>query len=193
MRFYLNGPLRHRLLNGDPHPGNCLFLSDGRVGFLDFGFAKRLDDRAVRQLIASTTATYRQDAQGLLDVVTEVGALPADRELAQPFLENYEAIFGWLLANEPLAVDPTHTADMMRGYTAMRRNGFDRLDLPGEHFVLMRAVMLLIGALGQLGARRAWLSIISEWLFNHPPTTDLGRQEADFFGNRHPYPTKAVA
>ncbi len=193
VRFYLNGPLRHRLLNGDPHPGNCLFLSDGRVGFLDFGFAKRLDDRAVRQLVDSTAATYRQDAQGLLDVVTELGALPADRELAQPFLENYKAIFGWLLADEPLAVDPTQTADMMRRYTAMRRNGFERLDLPAEHFVLMRAVMLLIGTLGQLGARRAWFSIISEWLFNHPPATALGQEEADFFADRYPYPAPAAA
>ena len=25
-RFYVNGPMRHRLLNGDPHPGNSLFL-----------------------------------------------------------------------------------------------------------------------------------------------------------------------
>ncbi len=26
IRFYINGPLRHRLLNGDPHPGNSLFM-----------------------------------------------------------------------------------------------------------------------------------------------------------------------
>ena len=193
VRFYLNGPLRHRLLNGDPHPGNCLFLSDGRVGFLDFGFVKRLDDRAVRQLIASTTATYHQDPPGLLDVVTELGALPADLELAQPFLENYEAIFGWLLADEPLAVDPSKTADMMHRYTAMRKNGFEGLALPAEHFVLMRSVMLLIGALGQLGARRAWLSIIREWLFDDPPATALGQEEADFFGHRYPYLTPAAA
>jgi predicted unusual protein kinase regulating ubiquinone biosynthesis (AarF/ABC1/UbiB family) len=25
-RFYVNGPMRHRLLNGDPHSGNSLFL-----------------------------------------------------------------------------------------------------------------------------------------------------------------------
>ncbi|MDQ6607093.1 MAG: AarF/ABC1/UbiB kinase family protein, partial [Actinomycetota bacterium] len=50
IRFYLNGPLRHRLLNGDPHPGNSLFLDDGRVAFIDFGFFKRLSDAEIKQL-----------------------------------------------------------------------------------------------------------------------------------------------
>ena len=62
IRFYFNGPIRHRLLNGDPHPGNSLFLDDGRVAFIDFGFFKHLSDREVRQLIASTRATYEGDA-----------------------------------------------------------------------------------------------------------------------------------
>jgi len=81
----------------------------------------------------------------------------------------------------------------MHRYTAMRKNGFEGLALPAEHFVLMRSVMLLIGALGQLGARRAWLSIIREWLFDDPPATALGQEEADFFGHRYPYLTPAAA
>ena len=57
IRFYINGPLRHRLLNGDPHPGNSLFFDDGRVAFIDFGFFKRLSDDEVAQQMASTRAT----------------------------------------------------------------------------------------------------------------------------------------
>jgi predicted unusual protein kinase regulating ubiquinone biosynthesis (AarF/ABC1/UbiB family) len=33
-----------RLLYGDLHPGNFLFMDDGRLGFLDFGFVLPLDD-----------------------------------------------------------------------------------------------------------------------------------------------------
>ena len=106
VRFYINGPLRHRLLNGDPHPGNSLFLADGRVAFIDFGFFKHLGDADVRQLIASTRATYEGDAQALLEVVAELGALPPDPALAEPFLESYEAIFGWLMVDEPLTGRP---------------------------------------------------------------------------------------
>jgi len=32
---------RHCIYNADPHPGNYLFLTDGRVAFLDFGCVKR--------------------------------------------------------------------------------------------------------------------------------------------------------
>ncbi len=193
-RFYLNGPLRHRLLNGDPHPGNSLFLKDGRMAFLDFGFFKHLSDVDVHQLLASTRATYDNDPQALLDVVSGLGALPPDPALAQPFFENYQAIFGWLMVDEPLKADPTKTADMMRRYTSMRESdGFDGLVLPAEHFVLMRSVFLLIGLLGQLGSTNSWLDIAREWLFGDEAVTELGRAEAEFFAGRHEYTTGVAA
>jgi predicted unusual protein kinase regulating ubiquinone biosynthesis (AarF/ABC1/UbiB family) len=194
VRFYLNGPMRHRLLNGDPHPGNTLFFDDGRVAFLDFGFFKRMGDAEVEHLVQTTQATYRQDAQGLLDIVAAIGALPPDPRLAQPFLENYDAIFGWLMREDPLTVDARQTADMMRRYTAMRgQDGFDELTLPAEHFVLMRSVMLIIGLLGQLQATNTWFDVAREWLFGDPPVTELGLAEEAFFGTRHTYTTTAAA
>jgi predicted unusual protein kinase regulating ubiquinone biosynthesis (AarF/ABC1/UbiB family) len=193
VRFYLNGPMRHRLLNGDPHPGNALYLDDGRVAFLDFGFFKRMSDREVDHLVRSNRATYDRDAEALLALVAELGALPPDPALAQPFLENYEAIFGWLMVDEPLTADATKTADMMRRYTQMRgQDGFDDMVLPAEHFVLMRAVMLLIGLLGQLGATNTWLDIGREWIFGDAPVTELGKQEAEFFAGRHEYTTEVA-
>jgi predicted unusual protein kinase regulating ubiquinone biosynthesis (AarF/ABC1/UbiB family) len=194
IRFYLNGPLRHRLLNGDPHPGNSLFLADGRVAFIDFGFFKRLSDREVAQLLASTRATYEHDAEALFAVISDLGALPADSSLAEPFLETYEEIFGWLLVDDAVTVDGTMTGAMMRSYMRMRRSeGFESLTLPAEHFVLMRAVMLLIGLLGQLGATGRWLDVAREWLLGEEPATELGRIEAEFFGGRYDYVTEVLA
>jgi predicted unusual protein kinase regulating ubiquinone biosynthesis (AarF/ABC1/UbiB family) len=190
VRFYINGPLRHRLLNGDPHPGNALFLDDGRVAFVDFGFFKRLTDTDVEQMVASTRATYDGDAQRLLDVVAGLGALPPDPALAQPFLDSYRAIFGWLLVDEPTTVDAAVTSGMVRHYSALRGSeGFRGLTLPAEHFVLMRAVFLLIGLLGQLRARGNWFSPAREWLFADAPVTALGREEAAFFSGRYEYDT----
>jgi predicted unusual protein kinase regulating ubiquinone biosynthesis (AarF/ABC1/UbiB family) len=194
VRFYMNGPMRHRLLNGDPHPGNSLFLSDGRIAFVDFGFFKQLSDADVRQLVASTRATHEHDADGLLGVITELGALPPDPSLAAPFLESYEAIFGWLLVDEPLTADPARTGEMMRHYNRMRSaEGFDTLKLPAEHFVMMRAVFLLIGLLGQIRSTNNWFGIASEWLFGAPPATELGRDEQTFFAGRFEYETEVRA
>jgi predicted unusual protein kinase regulating ubiquinone biosynthesis (AarF/ABC1/UbiB family) len=193
IRFYVNGPLRHRLLNGDPHPGNSLFFDDGRVAFLDFGFFKHLSNEEVQQMIASTRATYEGDAKALFDVISGLGALPADPALEEPFLESYQAIFGWLLVDRPVSVDGSATGAMMQAYTNMRGSEeFRSLTLPAEHFVMMRAVMLLIGLLGQLRATGAWLDVAREWLFGAPPVTELGRAEAEFFKGR-PYPVEVAA
>ena len=178
-RFYVNGPLRHRLLNGDPHPGNSLFMDDGRVAFLDFGFFKRLSNAEVESLKATTKATHERDADALLAELVRLNALEPNPELARPFLEAYETIFGWIFVDEPLAVDARRTGEMMRQYTQLRSaEGFESLTLPAEHLVLMRAVMLLIGLLGQLEAENRWLDITKEWLYGDEPTTELGKAEA---------------
>jgi predicted unusual protein kinase regulating ubiquinone biosynthesis (AarF/ABC1/UbiB family) len=193
IRFYINGPLRHRLLNGDPHPGNSLFFDDGRVAFIDFGFFKRLSDDEVAQQMASTRATYEGDAEALFDVISGLGALPPDPSLAEPFLEAYTSIFGWLLVDDEVTIDSSATGAMMRAYTTMRSSpAFKRLQLPAEHFVMMRAVMLLIGLLGQLQAKGRWLDVAREWLLDEAPATPLGREEAEFFADR-PYPAPARA
>ncbi|HEV3053265.1 MAG TPA: AarF/ABC1/UbiB kinase family protein [Solirubrobacteraceae bacterium] len=193
IRFYLNWPLRHRLLNGDPHPGNSLFLKDGRVAFIDFGFFKRLSDQEVTQLLRSTKATYDNDASTLFAVISELGALPDNTALAEPFLQTYKEIFGWLLVDGEVTVDGAMTGQMMRSYMRMRKaEGFDSLTLPAEHFVLMRAVMLLIGLLGQLQATGRWLDVAREWLFGEEPATELGREEATFFNGRYDYVTEVL-
>src|SRR5207248_1443538 len=164
IRFYINGPLRHRLLNGDPHPGNSLFLDDGRVGFLDFGFFKTMSEEEVDQLMASTRATYEHDAQALFKVIAPLGQLPDDPALAEPFYDSYWSIFGWLLTDKEVKVDGSATGAMMRSYSRLRKEDeFKSLMLPAEHFVLMRAVMLLIGLLGLLQAEGNWLQVAREW------------------------------
>jgi predicted unusual protein kinase regulating ubiquinone biosynthesis (AarF/ABC1/UbiB family) len=184
-RFYVNGPLRHRLLNGDPHPGNSLFMADGRVSFLDFGFFKRLTDTEVRQIVATDLATYNKDGAALMQQIADMGGLKPNPALEQPFLDAYTAIFGWIFSEEPLKVETSKTAEMMKHYTRLRNSdGFNDLVLPAEHIVLMRSTMLLIGLLGQLQATNAWFDIGREWLLGDEPVTELGRQEAAFFGDR---------
>ena len=54
----------------------------------------------------------------------------------------------------------------------------------------MRAVMLLIGLLGQLRATGRWLDVAREWLFGEEPATELGRARGRVLLER-PYPTTA--
>jgi predicted unusual protein kinase regulating ubiquinone biosynthesis (AarF/ABC1/UbiB family) len=154
-------------------------MDDGRVAFLDFGFFKRLSNAEVESLKATSKATHDQDAETLLAELVKLNALEPNPALAEPFLEAYTTIFGWIYVDEPLAVDGARTGEMMRQYTQLRSSdGFESLTLPAEHLVLMRAVMLLIGLLGQLEAENRWLDITREWLYDDEPRTDLGEAEA---------------
>jgi predicted unusual protein kinase regulating ubiquinone biosynthesis (AarF/ABC1/UbiB family) len=181
VRFYINGPLRHRLLNGDPHPGNALFLTDGRVAFLDFGFFKRLANPEVESLVTAFRAVHACDAAGLQEVMVGIGALGPNPALAEPFFEAYKAILGWVLADGELRVDGRATGEMMRHYNELKNDDeFDSMTMPAEHLVLMRSVMLLTGLLGMLEASNNWLSISREWLFGDPASTELGRLEAEY-------------
>lgn len=49
-RFVARGLLESGLLNGDPHPGNYIFLDDGKVAFLDFGCCEVLSKPQVEAM-----------------------------------------------------------------------------------------------------------------------------------------------
>jgi len=49
-RFVFRSLYVFGMFNADPHPGNYLFLDDGRVAFLDFGCVQRFDPTTLRDI-----------------------------------------------------------------------------------------------------------------------------------------------
>ena len=64
--------------HGDPHPGNLLFLPDGRVGLLDFGIVGRVSRDRLAGLVTILLAIMEQDVEALLDECIALGLMPAD-------------------------------------------------------------------------------------------------------------------
>jgi ubiquinone biosynthesis protein len=64
--------------HADPHPGNLLFLSDGRVGLLDFGIVGRVSRDRLAGLVTILLAMMEQDVETLLDECIALGLVPAD-------------------------------------------------------------------------------------------------------------------
>lgn len=52
---------RHGLFNADPHPGNYVFLGEGRVGFLDFGCVQEFPLEVPRGFARLVEAWWRGD------------------------------------------------------------------------------------------------------------------------------------
>jgi ubiquinone biosynthesis protein len=57
--------------HADPHPGNLLFMSSGRVGLLDFGMVGRLSDSRRQQFAMLLGAVIERDEDGLVDTLLE--------------------------------------------------------------------------------------------------------------------------
>ena len=75
-RAYLKQVLADGLFHADPHPGNILLLTDGRLGLIDFGSVGRLDSELRAALQRLLLALDRRDPVGLTDALLEVTARP---------------------------------------------------------------------------------------------------------------------
>jgi len=71
----------HRQLYTDPHPGNFLFLPDGRIGYIDFGAIRRLKDEEWAYLHRQEKAK-RGSQEEVLAVVQESLEM-TDQEMKQ--------------------------------------------------------------------------------------------------------------
>lgn len=80
--------------HADPHPGNVLFLPEGRIGLLDFGMVGRLSDERRQQFVLLFSAILDRDEDAIVDTLlewsdggeTDIDALAQD---CNDFLDRY--------------------------------------------------------------------------------------------------------
>jgi predicted unusual protein kinase regulating ubiquinone biosynthesis (AarF/ABC1/UbiB family) len=185
-RFYCNGPFRHRLLNGDPHPGNSLFMRDGRVAFLDFGFFKRMSKDERDTQLAILRAVYEGDEDRLFEISVGQGVMRSDAptEAREKFMQLYSVLTGWFLEDAEVTITPDVATAAILEHSQLRGPGFKDIELPADQIVAARAYMLVLAILGQLRATNNWFTIGRETVFGDPPVTELGKLEADWLATR---------
>jgi predicted unusual protein kinase regulating ubiquinone biosynthesis (AarF/ABC1/UbiB family) len=184
-RFYVNGPYRHLLLNGDPHPGNSLFMADGRVAFIDFGFFKRQTRGDVQDQLEILKACYAQDAERLFELTVAQGIIAKHRrDLVGPLMEKYRAVSWWFLEDRDVTLTPKDATKILLEHGDMRKAGFGDMRLPANQIVTLRAFGLVFGILGQLEATNNWYRIGREVIFGEEPVTELGQIEAEHLERR---------
>ena len=108
-RFAVGSLHQHGLFNGDPHPGNYLFHTDGTVSFLDFGCVRRFPRATVRELRRLQVAAIDGDEARVRAACSALGILSEpipDREARD--------LLAWMRFNYLPLTDPqpfTYTAD----------------------------------------------------------------------------------
>jgi predicted unusual protein kinase regulating ubiquinone biosynthesis (AarF/ABC1/UbiB family) len=186
-RFFLGCLYRHRQFSGDPHPGNFLLLEDGRVAFLDFGLFKRLDSKPVELELAAQRAVVERDAPALHRLLSESGFLP-DRARVDPdrLLAFIDAAIWWYTTDETVQLSPEIATEVMIESSDPRSSHFREMrhqDMRPEHLFGRRMEMLTLAVLSQLHASANWHRIAREWMYGDAPVTELGMQEAEFYGH----------
>jgi predicted unusual protein kinase regulating ubiquinone biosynthesis (AarF/ABC1/UbiB family) len=74
MRAWFQCMIRHGFFHGDVHAGNLMALTDGRIGFLDFGIVGRFSRERREQITDYLMAFASGDFRKLADVMVAMGS-----------------------------------------------------------------------------------------------------------------------
>jgi predicted unusual protein kinase regulating ubiquinone biosynthesis (AarF/ABC1/UbiB family) len=194
-RFVFRSLYRLHLFNGDPHPGNYLFRPGGRVTFLDFGLVKRFDPAEVdyferfiqHMVIEPDPAAFRRVLEESNAILPD--APVTDQELFDAMTPYYELVRD----DQVLAWTPEYASRVVRTLFDRSSPITRNTSGGGGMFVFINRINLgLYGIFGRLGATANWRRIAEElWpIVDAPPSTDLGRQEADWWATKQAEPAR---
>jgi predicted unusual protein kinase regulating ubiquinone biosynthesis (AarF/ABC1/UbiB family) len=189
-RFFHDTAGRLGIACGDPHPGNFLLASDGRIAFLDFGMLRQLP----RDYMEAESAVYRalvaEDAAGVRAVMARLGYLPEpwafDDELLYAHMRGASE---WMLDAErqPLRLDGTMGYEMMESLISLGpewQRMVRSFSLPREALLLRRMENMVYSVCADLRAACDWRALGDELRGGQPPRTALGREHAAWLGSR---------
>jgi predicted unusual protein kinase regulating ubiquinone biosynthesis (AarF/ABC1/UbiB family) len=185
-RFYFSCLYRHGQFSGDPHPGNSMLLDDGRMAFFDFGLFKRMPPGSVELEIKVARAIIEGDSESIMRLGTEVGFF-RDPEKFNPdrVLAHFRAATSWYTADREIELRPEYATQVLIDMSDPRSEYFGYLrqeSAPPDHIFGRRMEVLTLAVLSQLHARGNFHRIAREWFYDDPPSTELGREEAAFYG-----------
>jgi ubiquinone biosynthesis protein len=141
---YLKQIFEHGVYHADPHPGNLFALTDGRIGFTDFGRVAALSgasrDAAIDLLLGFVYRDADLAAESLLEVAREPG-----RVRIGPLRSDLDRLLGKYHGRELSRIDITEfTMEVM---SLVRHH---RLGMPGDFGLLMSTMAVLDGVGAEL-------------------------------------------
>jgi predicted unusual protein kinase regulating ubiquinone biosynthesis (AarF/ABC1/UbiB family) len=187
-RFCFGSIYHLQHFNADAHPGNYLWMEDGKVAFLDFGMTKHLDKDQIELEIAALEAAFDEDPEELRVALHDLGFLNNPKKVdAERLMEHVRAVGGWYMEDREVTVDSQRVMTAIAAVSDPRSGFFDlmrRENVPANELMGRRMESGLLAVLGQLQATRNWYRIGREWWFADDPATELGEQEWAYFEGR---------
>jgi ubiquinone biosynthesis protein len=125
------------LFHADPHPGNVLFMSGGRVGFVDFGMFGRLDSSDRRRMAVMGLALLEGDYEAVGSQLLHLSELRPGAEPDRFRSEFADTVDEWF--GQP-AADFSIPRLLLHGLSLGGRHG---IAFPRELMLLARALVTL--------------------------------------------------
>ncbi len=166
------------VFTADPHPGNYIFLDDGRICFLDFGLIKRLDATERDTVRAPGIAVVQADVDLLDSSLRKLGVIPDGTDIDQKRLwEFFSRMLSPIVDDAPFMYTRSLIGDIFRDVAlpdSPYRDIQQNFNLPATLVMWQRYTFGTSAVLGHLEATANWHRIAREHLFNEPPSTEIG-------------------
>lgn len=176
-RYAFGSIYRHRLFNGDPHPGNYLLRDDGSVAFVDYGCVAQFSETAVDGFKRVLHALYAGDREAWRRGAESIGILMPDAPFTTDELYQHMHWYWEPVLHERVAFTPELAGEMIRRNTQTTGQGGrinEHCNVPEGMVFLTRINFGLAGLLANLRAAAPWRAIIGEYIDGTPPSTELG-------------------
>ncbi len=151
-RFYLGSFYLDGLFNCDPHPGNYLFQSDGRIVFLDYGCSRRFPEERRLAWIDLCKTVFEDDRAKLKKLASEIGFF---KDGASYDEEAFRALMRYLyrpyLEDRPFDFAEHRPEDTFRRMFVDNPNLF-KLNMPADAVFLNRIGFGLVSLLAEVGS-----------------------------------------
>ncbi len=183
-RFVFRSLYQMNLFNGDPHPGNYIFLGNGRVAFLDFGFSRSFSSSELsifESLVQSMVVTH--DLHHFRNQAERAGLLINSGSLTDEAIASYFEIFYEIVScDRPLRISPEYCSAVLSRSFSNDHAIASSLNVPRSFVVIQRINMGLYAILAALGSEVNWRKVAEEiWPFTlSPASTQIGAAEVEW-------------
>ncbi|MFH0780979.1 MAG: AarF/ABC1/UbiB kinase family protein [Pseudomonadota bacterium] len=97
-RAFIHSFFHCRTIYADLHPGNFIFMGDGRLGFIDFGCFQQFSPERWRFQMESEQAMYTQNREGLLQFFARVALVDSADQLDPELIESMSRQVSWIIS-----------------------------------------------------------------------------------------------
>ncbi|GJQ09134.1 hypothetical protein GpartN1_g925.t1 [Galdieria partita] len=144
------------VFHADPHPGNLIFLEDGRIGIFDFGQVKEIEDDLRIRLCELFEALAQDDVNNTANAFSSLGIQVEQSEYSEQLLSLYAiGLFDTCALPPDVEINPFSEASPLK---TSRVRCF-----PSQLFMILRAMQLLRALTSALGCNFSFARVFASF------------------------------